>query len=54
MRQKIISKLIFVILITGIILAAIQAYNFRNFGVQNALNNAHSIGEIVKKGLLHI
>jgi len=51
MKQKVISRLIFIVLVVGIILTTIQTYNFRNFGVQNALNNAHSIGEVVKNGL---
>ncbi|MEA3498357.1 MAG: GGDEF domain-containing protein, partial [Campylobacterota bacterium] len=51
MKQKIISKLVVIMLLAGLLLMAIQSYNFRSFGVQNALTNASSIGEVVKNGL---
>ncbi|MEA2049870.1 MAG: GGDEF domain-containing protein [Campylobacterota bacterium] len=51
MKQKIISKLILVMVIVGILLAIVESYNFRTYGIKTAINKATSISEAVQSGL---
>lgn len=51
MKQKVISKLVLIMLIIGVTLTLLESYNFRNYGVSSALNKAEAISEVVKNGL---
>jgi two-component system, cell cycle response regulator len=51
MKQKVLSKLIAVMLLIGICLVIIESYNFRTYGIEVAINKAKSIAEVVRNGL---
>ncbi|MEA3383303.1 MAG: GGDEF domain-containing protein [Campylobacterota bacterium] len=51
MKQKVLSKLILIMIIVGITLAIFESYNFRKYGIQTAMDKAQSISEVVKSGL---
>ena len=51
MKQKVISKLVLIMLAIGVTLTLLESYNFRNYGVSSALNKAEAISEVVKNGL---
>jgi len=51
MKQKVVSKLVMIIISMGIILTIIESYNFRSYGIENSLNKALAISETVKNGL---
>jgi len=51
MKKKILIKLIIIMLFIGIGLAIIESLNFRQHGIQSAINKAKMISEVVKNGL---
>jgi len=51
MKQKVLSKLIIVMLLIGLCLAIVESYNFRTYGIESAINKAKSIAEVVRNGL---
>ncbi len=51
MKQKVISKLIIIMIMVGIVLTLLESYNFRNYGIKTAIDKAESIAEAVKSGL---
>jgi diguanylate cyclase (GGDEF)-like protein len=51
MKKKILIKLIIIMLFVGVGLTIIESLNFRNHGIQSAIDKAKMISEVVKNGL---
>ncbi len=51
MKKKVLIKLIIIMLLVGIGLTIIESLNFRNHGIQSAIDKARSVSEVIKNGL---
>lgn len=51
MKKRVLVKLIIIMLLVGIGLTVIESLNFRNHGIQSAIDKARSVSEVIKNGL---
>ena len=51
MKKKVLIKLIIIMLFVGVGLTIIESLNFRQHGIQSAIDKAKTISEVVKNGL---